>query len=166
VDARDGSGGDGQAPRFRQARVRTRLKRIIPVADLVIGLCGIVLRSLIAPLYPCFSVGVSTLAALGLRLALIKWADSGGLVFFMPFLMSLRWRLCEGNTNTRDGPGSGRRHTEASCASSVQGMPVTGTTVTSAGSCGRIPVLAVVSRVEALRGPRSGISAGARARPS
>jgi RND superfamily putative drug exporter len=65
------------------------LQRVIPVAILVIGLLlAIVLRSLVAPLYLIASVGLSYLAALGLSVLLfIKLGNSGGLVFFMPFLM-------------------------------------------------------------------------------
>jgi putative drug exporter of the RND superfamily len=49
---------------------------------------ALVLRSLVAPLYLIASVGVSYLAALGLSvLVFIKLGHSGGLVFFMPFLM-------------------------------------------------------------------------------
>ena len=65
------------------------LARIIPVAILAIGLLlALVLRSLVAPLYLIASVGISYLAALGLSvLIFIKIGGSGGLVFFMPFLM-------------------------------------------------------------------------------
>jgi len=65
------------------------LKHIIPIAILAIGLLlALVLRSLIAPLYLIASVGISYLAALGLSvLIFIKAGHSGGLVFFMPFLM-------------------------------------------------------------------------------
>jgi putative drug exporter of the RND superfamily len=65
------------------------LKRIIPIAILAIGiLLALVLRSLVAPLYLIASVGVSYLAALGLSvLIFVKIGHSGGLVFFMPFLM-------------------------------------------------------------------------------
>jgi len=65
------------------------LKHIIPIAILAIGiLLALVLRSLVAPLYLIASVGISYLAALGLSvLIFIKLGNSGGLVFFMPFLM-------------------------------------------------------------------------------
>jgi len=65
------------------------LKHVIPIAILVIGiLLAVVLRSLVAPLYLIASVGISYLAALGLSvLVFIKLGGSGGLVFFMPFLM-------------------------------------------------------------------------------
>ena len=65
------------------------LKRVIPVAIVVIGLLlAIVLRSLVAPLYLIASVGISYLAAFGLSVLLfVEIGHSGGLVFFMPFLM-------------------------------------------------------------------------------
>jgi putative drug exporter of the RND superfamily len=65
------------------------LKHIIPIAILAIGvLLALVLRSLVAPLYLIASVGISYLAALGLSVLLfVKIGHSGGLVFFMPFLM-------------------------------------------------------------------------------
>jgi RND superfamily putative drug exporter len=65
------------------------LQHVIPIAILAIGiLLAIVLRSLVAPLYLIASVGLSYLAALGLSVLLfIKLGNSGGLVFFMPFLM-------------------------------------------------------------------------------
>jgi RND superfamily putative drug exporter len=65
------------------------LQRVIPIAIVAIGiLLALVLRSLVAPLYLIASVGISYLAALGLSvLVFIKLGNSGGLVFFMPFLM-------------------------------------------------------------------------------
>ncbi len=65
------------------------LRRVIPVAIVVIGLLlAIVLRSLVAPLYLIASVGISYLAAFGLSVLLfVEIGHSGGLVFFMPFLM-------------------------------------------------------------------------------
>jgi putative drug exporter of the RND superfamily len=65
------------------------LKRVIPVAIVVIGLLlALVLRSLVAPLYLIASVGISYLAAFGLSVLLfVEIGHSGGLVFFMPFLM-------------------------------------------------------------------------------
>ncbi len=65
------------------------LKHIVPIAIVAIGiLLALVLRSVVAPLYLIASVGISYLAALGLSvLIFIKIGGSGGLVFFMPFLM-------------------------------------------------------------------------------
>jgi RND superfamily putative drug exporter len=85
------SGVAGEAPALKDiSSISTSdLKHIIPIAILAIGiLLALVLRSLIAPLYLIASVGISYLAALGLSVLLfIKIGGSGGLVFFMPFLM-------------------------------------------------------------------------------
>jgi RND superfamily putative drug exporter len=65
------------------------LQHIVPFAILAIGiLLALVLRSLVAPLYLIASAGISYLATLGLSvLIFIRIGSSGGLVFFMPFLM-------------------------------------------------------------------------------
>jgi RND superfamily putative drug exporter len=81
----------GEAPAIYDISIisNSDLKHIIPIAILAIGvLLALVLRSVVAPLYLIASVGVSYLAALGLSvLIFIKIGHSGGLVFFMPFLM-------------------------------------------------------------------------------
>jgi RND superfamily putative drug exporter len=81
----------GQAPAIYDISSisNSDLTHIIPIAILAIGLLlAIVLRSLVAPLYLIASVGISYLAALGLSVLLfIEIGKSGGLVFFMPFLM-------------------------------------------------------------------------------
>jgi putative drug exporter of the RND superfamily len=63
--------------------------RIIPVAVLAIAiLLGLVLRSVIAPLYLVLSIVLSYLAALGLTtLLVIDIGGQDGLVFVLPFLM-------------------------------------------------------------------------------
>ncbi len=85
------SGVAGEAPALKDISTisTSDLKHIIPIAIIAIGiLLALVLRSLVAPLYLIASVGVSYLAALGLSvLIFIKLGHSGGLVFFMPFLM-------------------------------------------------------------------------------
>jgi RND superfamily putative drug exporter len=65
------------------------LGTVIPIAILIIGvLLALVMRSVVAPLYLIASVGLSYLAALGLAVLLfIKLGGTGGLTFFMPFLM-------------------------------------------------------------------------------
>jgi RND superfamily putative drug exporter len=81
----------GQAPALADisSLSDSDLQHIVPIAILAIGiLLALVLRSLLAPLYLIASVGISYLAALGLSvLIFIKIGSSGGLVFFMPFLM-------------------------------------------------------------------------------
>jgi len=63
--------------------------RIVPVAVLAIAvLLGVVLRSLVAPLYLVASIAASFLAALGLTTLLaIDLGGQDGLIFVLPFLM-------------------------------------------------------------------------------
>jgi putative drug exporter of the RND superfamily len=112
------------------------LKKVIPVAILTIGiLLALVLRSLVAPLYLIASVGVSYLAALGLSvLIFVKIGGSGGLVFFMPFLMFI-FLLALGEdynilvmTRIRE-----EAHKLPLREAVAKAIGVTGTTVTSAG---------------------------------
>ncbi len=65
------------------------MARIIPIAVLAIAvLLGVVLRSLIAPLYLVVTIAASYLAALGLTTFLvITLGGADGLVFILPFLM-------------------------------------------------------------------------------
>lgn len=65
------------------------MAEIIPVAILAIGiLLGLLLRSVVAPLYLIVSVGLSYLASLGLAtLLFIDIGGSGGITFILPFLM-------------------------------------------------------------------------------
>jgi putative drug exporter of the RND superfamily len=132
------SGVAGEAPALKDiSDISTSdLKHIIPVAILAIGiLLALVLRSLVAPLYLIASVGISYLAALGLSvLIFIKAGGSGGLVFFMPFLMFI-FLLALGEdynilvmTRIRE---EARRMPLGQAVAKAIGM--TGTTVTSAG---------------------------------
>jgi putative drug exporter of the RND superfamily len=112
------------------------LKKIIPIAILAIGiLLALVLRSLIAPLYLIASVGLSYLAALGLAvLVFIKIGNSGGLEFFMPFLMFIFLLALGEDYNilvmTRIREEAHRLPLREAVAKAIG---VTGTTVTSAG---------------------------------
>jgi len=112
------------------------LKHIIPVAIIVIGiLLALVLRSLVAPLYLIASVGISYLAALGLSvLIFIKLGHSGGLEFFMPFLMFIFLLALGEDYNilvmTRIREEARQLPLRQAVAKAVG---VTGTTVTSAG---------------------------------
>jgi len=132
------SGVGGEAPALydiSQVSV-SDLQRIIPVAIVVIGiLLALVLRSLVAPLYLIASVGVSYLAALGLSvLIFIKLGHSGGLEFFMPFLMFIFLLALGEDYNilvmTRIREEAHRLPLRQAVAKAVG---VTGTTVTSAG---------------------------------
>lgn len=65
------------------------LQRIVPIVLLVIALLLVILlRSLVAPLYLIFSVGLSYLAALGLAIAVFMGIEGhAGLNFVLPFFM-------------------------------------------------------------------------------
>ncbi len=146
------SGVAGEAPALYDISTVSNndLKRIIPVAILVIGLLlAIVLRSLVAPLYLIVSVGISYLAALGLAaLIFINLGGAGGLVFFLPFLMFI-FLLALGEdynilvmTRIRE-----EAHKMPLREAVSRALAVTGTTVTSAGLvlAGSFLVLTVVA---------------------
>jgi RND superfamily putative drug exporter len=132
------SGVAGEAPALHDiSSISTSdLKHIIPFAILAIGiLLALVLRSLIAPLYLIASVGVSYLAALGLSVLLfVKLGHSGGLVFFMPFLMFIFLLALGEDYNilvmTRIREEAHRLPLRQAVAKAIA---ATGTTVTSAG---------------------------------
>ena len=112
------------------------LKRIVPVAILVIGLLlAIVLRSLVAPLYLIVSVGISYLAALGLAaLLFINLGGAGGLVFFLPFLMFIFLLALGEDYNILVMTRIREEARKLSLRDAVsRAVAVTGTTVTSAG---------------------------------
>jgi putative drug exporter of the RND superfamily len=132
------SGVGGEAPALYDiSRISTSdLKHIIPWAIVAIGiLLALVLRSLVAPLYLIASVGVSYLAALGLSVIIfIKIGGSGGLEFFMPFLMFIFLLALGEDYNilvmTRIREEAHRMPLRQAVAKAVG---ITGTTVTSAG---------------------------------
>ena len=112
------------------------LQKVVPIAILAIGvLLALVMRSLVAPLYLIASVGISFLAALGLAtLLFIDLGNSGGLTFFLPFLMFI-FLLALGEdynilvmTRIREEARTLRLRDAVSRA-----LEATGTTVTSAG---------------------------------
>ena len=112
------------------------LQKVVPIAILAIGvLLALVMRSLVAPLYLIASVGISFLAALGLATVLfIDIGNSGGLTFFLPFLMFI-FLLALGEdynilvmTRIREEARTLRLRDAVSRA-----LAATGTTVTSAG---------------------------------
>jgi RND superfamily putative drug exporter len=126
------------------------LVKIVPIAILAIGiLLGLVLRSLVAPVYLIASVALSYLAALGLAvLAFITIGGEGGLVFFMPFLMFI-FLLALGEdynilimTRIRE-----EAHTLPLGQAVTRALSTTGTTITSAGLvlAGTFFVLTVVA---------------------
>jgi RND superfamily putative drug exporter len=126
------------------------LKRVIPVAIVVIGLLlALVLRSLVAPLYLIASVGISYLAALGLSvLIFIRIGGSGGLVFFMPFLMFIFLLALGEDYNILVMTRIREEARKLPLREAVtRALSVTGTTVTSAGLvlAGTFLVLTVVA---------------------
>jgi len=130
------------------------LVRVIPVAILVIALLlGLVMRSLVAPLYLIASVVLSYFAALGLAVVLFVYlGGSGGLTFILPFLMFI-FLLALGEdynilvmTRIREEARIYPLRTAVARA-----ITATGSTVTSAGL-----VLAGTFAVFALVGGRSG----------
>jgi RND superfamily putative drug exporter len=132
------SGVAGEAPALYDiSQISTSdLKRIFPIAILAIGiLLALVLRSLVAPLYLIASVGISYLAALGLSvIVFIKIGNSGGLEFFMPFLMFIFLLALGEDYNilvmTRIREEAHKLPLREAVAKAVG---ITGTTVTSAG---------------------------------
>jgi RND superfamily putative drug exporter len=128
----------GEAPALKDISniSSSDLKKVIPIAIIVIGLLlALVLRSLIAPLYLIVSVGISFLAALGLSVLLfIKLGNSGGLVFFMPFLMFIFLLALGEDYNilvmTRIREEAQKRPLREAV---THALAATGTTVTSAG---------------------------------
>jgi RND superfamily putative drug exporter len=129
-------GGEAPALYDISAISNSDLSKVIPIAILVIGLLlAIVLRSLVAPLYLIASVGISFLAALGLSVLLfIDLGNSGGLVFFMPFLMFIFLLALGEDYNilvmTRIREEAQKQPLRAAVA---RALTATGTTVTSAG---------------------------------
>jgi putative drug exporter of the RND superfamily len=132
------SGVGGEAPALYDiSQISTSdLKHIFPIAILAIGfLLALVLRSLVAPLYLIASVGLSYLAALGLSvIVFIKIGNSGGLEFFMPFLMFIFLLALGEDYNilvmTRIREEARKLPLREAVAKAVG---ITGTTVTSAG---------------------------------
>lgn len=112
------------------------LKRVVPIAIVVIGLLlAVLLRSLVAPLYLIISVALSYLASLGVSvLVFMKIDHNSGLTFILPFLMFI-FLLALGEdynilvmTRIRE-----EAHSLKLREAVTQALTTTGTTVTSAG---------------------------------
>jgi RND superfamily putative drug exporter len=131
--ADSGVGGEAPALYDISSISNSDLARVIPIAILAIGiLLALVLRSLVAPLYLIASVALSYLAALGL--AVLLFGGSGGLVFFLPFLMFIFLLALGEDYNilvmTRIREEAQRLPLRRAVS---RALSVTGTTVTSAG---------------------------------
>ena len=151
IGATDAAVG-GQAPAIYDISSisNSDLKHVIPIAILVIGiLLAVVLRSLVAPLYLIASVGISYLAALGLSvLVFIKLGGSGGLVFFMPFLMFIFLLALGEDYNILMMTRIREEAQKLPLRDAVtRALSMTGTTITSAGLvlAGSFLVLTVVA---------------------
>jgi len=136
-------GVSGEAPAtYDISRVSDHdLLRIVPVAIVVIALLlALVMRSLVAPVYLIASVALSYLAAFGLSVLLFQDAalpgtgGSGGLPYFVPFLMFLFLLALGEDYNilvmTRIREEAGRVPLRQAVRSALER---TGSTVTSAG---------------------------------
>jgi RND superfamily putative drug exporter len=134
--ADSGVGGEAPALYDISSISNSDLVRVVPIAILAIGiLLAVVLRSLVAPLYLIASVGLSYLAALGLAVLLfVEIGHSGGLVFFLPFLMFIFLLALGEDYNilvmTRIREEAQRLPLRRAVS---RALSVTGTTVTSAG---------------------------------
>lgn len=112
------------------------LKRVVPIAILVIGiLLAILLRSLVAPVYLIVSVALSYLASLGLSVVIfMEIGHAGGLTFILPFLMFIFLLALGEDYNilvmTRIREEAHGLHLRKAVS---QALTTTGTTVTSAG---------------------------------
>ena len=167
--ADSGVGGEAPALYDISSISNSDLVRVIPIAILAIGiLLALVLRSLIAPLYLIASVGLSYLAALGLAVLLfVEIGGSGGLVFFLPFLMFIFLLALGEDYNilvmTRIREEAQRLPLRRAVS---RALSVTGTTVTSAGLilAGTFVVFGVVAGRGSggERVPRHRLRAGAR----
>ncbi|MGH9044311.1 MAG: MMPL family transporter [Acidimicrobiales bacterium] len=146
------SGVAGEAPALYDVSTISNndLKHIVPLAVVVIGIIlGLVLRSLVAPLYLLASVVVSYLASLGLSvIVFIYLLGQGGLTFILPFLMFI-FLLALGEdynilvmSRIREEARTLPIHRAV-----IRAVGATGSTVTSAGLvlAGTFAVFAVVS---------------------
>ncbi len=146
------SGVVGEAPALYDInRISSSdLKRVVPVAIIVIGLLlALLMRSLVAPLYLVASVALSYLAAFGLTvLIFVIIGGASGLTFILPFLMFL-FLLALGEdynilvmTRIRE-----EAHGMTLAKAVTKALNTTGTTVTSSGLvlAGTFAVLAVVA---------------------
>jgi putative drug exporter of the RND superfamily len=132
------SGVAGQAPALSDVSATSNadLLHIVPIAVLVIGIVlGLVLRSLVAPIYLLVSVVISYLASLGLAvIVFIELGGQSGIIFILPFLMFI-FLLALGedyNILVMSRIREEAAHIELREAV-VRAVGATGSTVTSAG---------------------------------
>jgi putative drug exporter of the RND superfamily len=112
------------------------LRRIVPVAVLIIGLLlGLLLRSAVAPLYLVISVALSYLASLGASVIVFeKFGGNYGLSFILPFLMFVFLLALGEDYNILVMSRIREEAHDLPLREAVaRAIEVTGTTVTSAG---------------------------------
>ena len=158
-------GVSGEAPAtYDISRISDHdLLRIVPVAIVVIALLlALVMRSLVAPVYLIASVALSYLAAFGLSVLLFQdgafpgTGGSGGLPYFVPFLMFLFLLALGEDYNilvmTRIREEAGRVPLRKAVRTALER---TGSTVTSAGLvlAGTFGVFALVEGSQPGGGP-------------
>ncbi len=131
-----GAAGDSPSLFDVQQAADGDLRRLVPIAVLVIGLLlALLLRSAVAPFYLVISVALSYFASLGAAVIVFQLlGGSGGLSFILPFLMFVFLLALGEDYNILV---MSRVREEASSLSVrqavVRAIEVTGTTVTSAG---------------------------------
>jgi RND superfamily putative drug exporter len=112
------------------------LRRIVPVAVLIIGLLlGLLLRSAVAPLYLVVSVALSYLASLGASVIVFeKFGGNYGVSFILPFLMFVFLLALGEDYNILVMSRIREEAHDLPLREAVaRAIEVTGTTVTSAG---------------------------------
>jgi RND superfamily putative drug exporter len=157
----------GQAPALYDVSNTANhdLQTVVPIAIAIIAaLLGLVMRSLVAPLYLIVSVGLSYLAALGLAvLVFITIGHSAGLNFILPFLMFLFLLALGEDYNilvmTRIREEAQRLPLREAVTTA---LAATGTTVTSAGLvlAGTFAVFAVAGGSSQIQQIGIGIAVG------
>jgi putative drug exporter of the RND superfamily len=132
------NGVAGDSPSLYDVKTASNndLMRIIPVAVLIIGLLlGLMLRSVVAPLYLVVSVALSFLASLGASVIVFeKFGGNYGLSFILPFLMFVFLLALGEDYNILVMSRIREEAHNLSLREAVsRAIEVTGTTVTSAG---------------------------------
>jgi RND superfamily putative drug exporter len=142
------------------------LKKIIPVVLLIIAaLLAILLRSLVAPWYLIFSVGLSYLASLGFAMIIfVHISHQDGLNFVLPFLMFIFGMALGEDYNilVMSRIREEAHHHKSLFAAVTKAVGITGTTVTSAGLilAGTFTILGIVGGNEQVQQIGFGIAFG------
>jgi RND superfamily putative drug exporter len=141
------------------------LAHIVPVVMVLIAiLLGLVLRSMIAPLYLVLSVALSFFAALGVAVVIFMHAKGdSGLNFVLPFLMFVFLMALGSDYNILVMSRIREENSKRSLHEAISiALNATGTTVTSAGMilAATFAVVAVTGSSEQVRQLGAGIASG------